>query len=71
MEVVIQLKKSIAGTSILCIVIGEFSYGQQVSLVILFVVEKDPEISFHNVILPFYLFICLRLEDGRESLLDA
>ena len=71
MKAAIQLKKSIAGTSILYIVIYEFSHRQQLSPVILIVVDKSPEISFHSAVLSFCLLIRLRVEGDRESLLDV
>ena len=71
MEAVIQLKKSKANTSILCIIIGKFSHRQKVSSVILFVVDKGPEIGFRSTILHFCQPICLRVKDGKKSLLDA
>ena len=64
MEVAIQLKKSIADISILCIIIGKISYRQQLSPVILFVVDKSPEISFNSDVLRFCLAI---LFEGRRQ----
>ena len=71
MEAAVQPKRSIAGTSILSILISVFNHGQQLSPVILFVVDKGLEISFYSAVLPFCLPIRLRVEGGRESLLVA
>ena len=71
MKTVIQLKRSIVDTSTLCMVIGKLYHEQQLSLIILIIVDKGPKIGFYSLILPFYLSICLKVEGGRESSIDV
>ena len=71
METTIQLKRIVANTRILCIIIGEFRPWGKSSQVVLFVVDEGPEENLYCNILPFCLPVRLGLKGGRESLLDA
>ena len=61
----IQLKWSMAGAHIVSVVISKLGYWQEPYPIILFEVNKDPEIHFHPIILAF------RLESGGKSPLNA
>ncbi len=61
-EAVVRLEKSVADAGVFRIVIGEFRYRQQPSPVVLLIVDEDPEIGLHRVVLPLRLAICLRVE---------
>ena len=71
MKAAIQLKRSIAATSIVRIIIGKFPYWEKPSSAVLFIVDKSPEIGFHCTILLFCLLVRLGVESGKKSLLDA
>lgn len=60
-----------AHLGIFAIVISEFSHQQQLSLVVLFVVDKGLEIILYYAILPFGLHVSLGWEGYRNSWLDA
>ena len=70
-EATIQLEEGIAGVGIFCIIIGEFSYWQELCPVILRVVDKDPEIGLYCTILSFSLAVSLGVKDSKKSLFDA
>lgn len=67
----IQLKKRIAGTNILGIIIGKFCRWQKFSPVILFRVDKGPKVDFYCTILAFCLTIGLWIKGGGQFSLDA
>ena len=71
MKAAVQLKKGMAGASVFSIIISEFSHWEKPSLVVLFVVDKSPEIGFHCTILPFCLPVRLGMKGGKESSLHA
>lgn len=57
--------------SILCIIICEFRYYKESSLIDLFKIDKNLEVSFHNTVLPFCLAINLGIENGEEPLFNS
>ena len=71
MIVIVQLKKHVTDARVLCIIISKLGYWQEPSPVILLEVDKDSEVRLHGAILPFGLPIYLRMEGGRELLLDV
>lgn len=70
-ESAIFLKRNVASISILRIIIGKFCYWKNSRLMILFIVDKRPEIGLHYTILHFCLPVCMGVEDDRESWLDV
>lgn len=71
MIVVIELKKCVASTRIVCIIICKFCYKQELCLVILLLIDKNPEVGFYGVVLPLTLAISLQIESSRQLLLNA
>ena len=67
----IELKKCVANTSILGIVISKLRYGKKPCPIILLKVDKGLEVSFHRIILSLSLAVHLRVEGDREPPLDA
>ena len=67
----IELKKCVAGASILGIIVSKLCYGKKPCPIILFEVDKGSEVGFYHTILPLSLTIRLRVEGVGESLLDA
>ena len=67
----IELKKCVAGVGILGIVVSKLRYRKKLCPIILFKVDKGLEIGFHHTILLLNLAVCLQMEGGRESPLDA
>ena len=60
-----------AGAGIFDIVISKFRHGKKPCPIILLEVDEDLEVGFHRTILPLSLAVCLRVESGGESPLDA
>ena len=60
-----------ASAGILGIVVSELRYGKKLCLIILLKVDKSLEVGFHRTILPLSLTVCLWVEGGEESPLDA
>ena len=67
----IKLKKCVAGTGILGIVVSKLRYRKKPCPIILLNIDKGSEVSFHCTILSLSLVICLRVEGDGESSLDA
>lgn len=67
----VQLKQCIAGASVFCIIIGEFSYWKEFCLIVLLKVDKNTEKSFHCIVLPLGLAVSLKVEDGRKPTFNA
>ena len=67
----IELKKCVADTGILSIVVGKLRHEKKPCSVILFEIDKGSKIDFYCTILPFSLTIFLLVEGNRESLLNA
>ena len=59
-----QLKKNVANACILDIVINKFSYRQELSIVILFEVDKYTKIGLYNTVLLLYLAINLKIKSS-------
>ena len=68
---VIELKRCVAGAGIFGIVVGELRLGKKLCPIILLKVDKGLEVSFYRTILLLSLAVCLWVEGGKESLLDA
>ena len=60
-----------AGAGILSIIVNKLRYKKKSCLIILLKVDKNLEVSFYYTILPFSLVVCLQVEGGGESPLDA
>ena len=67
----IELKRCVAGAGILGIVVSELRHGKKSCPIILLEVDKGSEVGFYRTILPLSLVVCLRVEGGGKSLLDA
>ena len=67
----IELKKCVANTGILSIVLGKLCHEKKPCSIILLEVDKGLGISFYCTILSPSLVICLRVEDSGESPLNA
>lgn len=67
----IELKKNIANTNILSIIIGKFNHWEKPNPIILLIINKRSEISLYYTILPIGLTISLRVKYSREPLLDS
>ena len=67
----IELKRCVADTGILGVVVGKLRYKKKPCPIILLKVDKGLKVGFHCTILPFGLTIRLSVEGGGESLLDA
>lgn len=55
----------------LCIIVYEFYYKQELYLVILIPVDKKPFVGLYNNILPFILAISQKIEGHRQLLLNT
>ena len=71
MKAAVQLKRGMAGASVLCIFISKFRHWEKPIPVVLRVVDKNQEISLYCTILFFYLPVRLGVKGGRGCLLDA
>lgn len=71
MIVIVEFKKYIANAFILNFIIGKFSYLKKLSSIILFIINKNPEIGLYYIILFLNLAISLRVKIGREPLFDS
>ena len=60
----IELEKYIANASIFGIIIDKLSYLKELSLVILFKIDKNLKISFYYAILFLDLAVYLKIEDS-------
>ena len=67
----VELEKRMAGTSIFGIIISKFRYKKKPCPVILFEIDKGSKVGFHCTILLFGLTVCLWVEGGEESPLNA
>ena len=56
--------------SIFCIVLSEFCHKKELGPSILFIIDKNLEVSFYYIILLFGLAIKLKVESNRKSLLN-
>ena len=56
--------------SIFRIIISEFSHRKKPSPIVLFVIDKNSEMSLHRTILSLGLAISLKVESSEEPLLD-
>ena len=66
---IIKLKKYIVNVYIFSIIISKIKYLKEISLIILYKINKNLKISFYYTILPFYLLICLRIKSAKEFFL--
>ena len=66
----IELKKCVAGISILGIVIDKIRHKKKLCPTILFEINKGLKIGFYCIILLFSLAVCLRMESDGEFPLD-
>ena len=68
---VIELERFISSASVYCIIICKFGSKLKLSLVILFVIDKDFKISFFYIILPLSLAISPRLQSNERFQLNT
>ena len=68
---IVQLKEHVANASILDIIVSKFRYIKKLYSIILLKIDKNLEINFYYIILPFSLIIYLWIKDDRKSLLDT
>ena len=67
----IELKKYVAGIGIFGIIVGKLRYEKKLYPIILLNVDEGLKVGFYCTILPFVLTVCLLVESGGESSLDA
>ena len=67
----IELKKCVASTGILGVVVDKFRYRKKPCPIILFEIDKGLTVGFYYTILPFGLTVHLWVEGGEESSLNA
>lgn len=67
----VEFKKRIIGASVFCIIIGKLSHRKELSIIVLFVIDKTLEINFYYTVLFFGLTISLIMKSNREFLLDS
>ena len=67
----VEFKKHILYIGIFCIIISEFRCGQEVCLVVLFVINESSKISFYHSVFLLILAIGLRVENSREFWFNA
>ena len=67
----IELEKCVACAGILGVIIGKLRYGKKPCPIILLKVDEGLKVGFYYIILPFGLTVCLWVEGGGESPLDA
>lgn len=70
MIAIIEFKRYVASIYIFGIIINKLSYWEELNLVILLVVNKNPEISLYYTILSLNLAVNLKIEGSKELLLD-
>ena len=68
---VIELKRCMAGASVLGIIVGKLHYRKKLCLIILLEVDENSEVDFYYTIQPFGQPVCLKVESVGESLFDA
>lgn len=71
MEYAVEFVKNMASIGIFCIIISKFYHCKKPSLVVLLIVDKDPEVDFYSIVLPFCLTIYLGVQYYKESLLNT
>ncbi len=59
------------GTYIFDIVIGKLNYWEELSPIILFIIDKSSKVDLQNILLSLSLTISLRIECNKELLLDS
>lgn len=67
----VKFEKYVADAHIINIIINKLSHWGKSNLIILLIVNKNPEISFHYTVLPFNLAVSLKIEGDKELLLDS
>lgn len=70
MITIVEFEIHMASASILGVVVGKLSYWEELSPIILLIIEKNSKIGFHCIVLPLCLAISLEVKGSRESLLD-
>lgn len=71
MVVAVQLKWGVACACIFCIIIINFGYRQESSLVILFKIDENSKVGLHNAVLPFGLAVNLKVKGDGKLPLDS
>ncbi len=71
MVVIVEFERCMDNIQILGVVVGKLSYWEESSFIILFIIDKSSEVGLHHTVLPFGLAINLKVESGRDPLLDS
>lgn len=64
----IEFKKNIANICSFYFIIGKFGYWQELSLVILFIINKCLKIKLYNIVLFFNITINLKIKSNYKLL---
>lgn len=70
MIIIIKLEKRMANTCFFHIFVSKFSYWEEFNLIILLIIDENPEIGFYYTILFLALAIILKMKSNRKFLLD-
>ena len=67
----IELEKRVTGAGIFGVSVSKLRHKKKSYSIILFKIDEGQKVGFYCAILPLNLAVCLRVEDGREFLLDT
>ena len=67
----VELKRCVASTRILGVIISEFRHWQKSSPIVLLPIDKGSKVGFYGAILPLSLAVGLGVRSGRETSLDT
>lgn len=70
MVAAIEFKRCMTGTDVFRMIVGELSYREKSSPVILLIIDKDTEICFYSTVLLVCLAFSLRVKGRREPFFD-
>lgn len=71
MIIIVKLKNYITNVCVHGIVISKFCHWLKPSLVVLFLIDKNPKISLHGAILPVSQTIYLSIKGGKKPSLNG
>ena len=66
----VRFERYKADACIFGVVVGKVNYLEELSLIILLVINKNPKVGFHHTILSLSLAGNLRMKGSQELLLD-
>ena len=67
----IELERHLFCTGVSYVIINKFFYRYEFCLIVLFIINKDFEISFYYAVLLLSLVISLKVKNSRRFLLNA